>query len=111
MGRMGPDGCLEHLGRKDFQLKIRGHRVEAAEVEKALLDSNDVREAAALAVEGRAALKIRTLQGDLSKRQLFPRGGSRDLRGSDRGGNARSSCRIPAPNGPLESCLQGPIRK
>jgi amino acid adenylation domain-containing protein len=45
LGRMLPDGCLVHLGRKDFQLKIRGHRVEAAEVEMALRENPSVEEA------------------------------------------------------------------
>ncbi len=36
LGRMQPDGCLEVLGRADFQIKIRGHRVELAEVEDTL---------------------------------------------------------------------------
>jgi amino acid adenylation domain-containing protein len=36
LGRMHPDGCLEHLGRKDYQVKIRGYRVELAKVETAL---------------------------------------------------------------------------
>jgi amino acid adenylation domain-containing protein len=45
LGRRGPDGCLFHLGRKDFQVKIRGHRVEVAEVETALLDIEGVKEA------------------------------------------------------------------
>ncbi|MHB9132574.1 MAG: amino acid adenylation domain-containing protein [Armatimonadota bacterium] len=45
VGRMTADGCLTHLGRKDFQLKIRGHRIEAAEVETALLTLPHVREA------------------------------------------------------------------
>ena len=33
LGRMLPDGCLLHMGRRDFQVKIRGYRVETAEVE------------------------------------------------------------------------------
>ncbi len=36
LGRIEPDGCLIHLGRKDFQFKIRGVRIEPAEVEHAL---------------------------------------------------------------------------
>ena len=37
LGRLLPDGCLLHAGRKDARLKIRGHRVEIGEVEAALL--------------------------------------------------------------------------
>ena len=37
LGRLQRDGCLEYLGRKDFRLKIRGHRIQAEEVESALL--------------------------------------------------------------------------
>jgi amino acid adenylation domain-containing protein len=46
LGRMRPDGCLEYLGRKDSQVKIRGHRVETGEVEMTLLDLEAVKEAA-----------------------------------------------------------------
>jgi amino acid adenylation domain-containing protein len=46
LGHLLPDGCLVHLGRKDFhQIKIRGHRVEVAEVEMALLDHEAIKEA------------------------------------------------------------------
>jgi len=45
LGRMRSDGCLFHLGRKDFQVKIRGYRVEVAEVETALLELDTVKEA------------------------------------------------------------------
>lgn len=37
MGRYLADGEIEFLGRKDFQVKIQGFRVECAEVEAALL--------------------------------------------------------------------------
>jgi amino acid adenylation domain-containing protein len=45
LGRRTSDGCLYHLGRKDFQVKIRGYRVEVAEVETALLALDGVKEA------------------------------------------------------------------
>jgi len=46
MGRRRSDGCIEYLGRKDFQLKVRGHRVEPAEIESSLLSLDNVKEAA-----------------------------------------------------------------
>ena len=46
LGRRSPDGCLFHLGRKDFQVKIRGYRVELTEIEAALLDIDGVKAAA-----------------------------------------------------------------
>ena len=54
LGRRLADGCLVHLGRKDFQVKIRGHRVEVAEVEAALLGSETIEEAVVVAREDRA---------------------------------------------------------
>jgi amino acid adenylation domain-containing protein len=51
VGRMLPDGCLMHLGRKDFQVKISGHRIEVAEIELALLDLPAVEEAVVVARE------------------------------------------------------------
>ena len=51
LGVMRPDGRLMHLGRKDFQVKIRGNRVEIAEVEMALMELDGVKEAVVVARE------------------------------------------------------------
>jgi len=45
LGRMLPDGCLIHCGRKDFRVKVRGYGVEPAEIERALLGIDTVKEA------------------------------------------------------------------
>ena len=42
LGVMRPDGCLIHMGRKDYQVKIRGYRVEVAEIEEALLGIDSI---------------------------------------------------------------------
>ena len=44
------DGNLTFAGRADFQIKVRGHRVELEEVETALLGLDPVHEAATFAV-------------------------------------------------------------
>ncbi|MEH7829979.1 non-ribosomal peptide synthetase [Gemmobacter denitrificans] len=49
MGRFLPDGNLDFVGRQDGQLKIRGFRVELAEVERALLDQDCLAEAVVIA--------------------------------------------------------------
>ena len=51
LGRMAPDGCLFHLGREDFQVKVRGYRVEVSEIEMALLEHAAIREAAVVGRE------------------------------------------------------------
>lgn len=53
LGRMSPGGCLEYLGRKDLQVKINGFGVEIAEVEAALLDVCQLKQAAVVAREVR----------------------------------------------------------
>ncbi len=41
-GRFLPDGRIQHLGRNDDQLKIRGFRVEPGEIESVLCERPDV---------------------------------------------------------------------
>ena len=45
IGIMLPDGFLIHLGRKDLMVKIRGYRVNLNEVERALLEHSQIKEA------------------------------------------------------------------
>jgi amino acid adenylation domain-containing protein len=49
LGLLRDDGCLLHFGRLDGQVRIRGHRVETAEIEAALLACPGVRAAAVVA--------------------------------------------------------------
>ena len=51
VGRIGDDGCLFHLGRRDFQVKINGNRVHVSEVEAALLEHEAVHAAAVVGQE------------------------------------------------------------
>lgn len=44
--RFRPDGLIEFVGRTDFQVKIRGHRIELEEIEVALMASGLVVDAA-----------------------------------------------------------------
>lgn len=53
IGRMSLEGCLVHIGRKDFRVKVHGFRVETAEVERTLVDHPLVEEAAVVARENR----------------------------------------------------------
>ncbi|QSQ23764.1 non-ribosomal peptide synthase/polyketide synthase [Pyxidicoccus parkwayensis] len=51
LARWRQDGVLEFLGRQDNQVKVRGYRVELAEVEAAVLRHAPVREAVAMVRE------------------------------------------------------------
>lgn len=45
-----PDGRIEFIGRNDHQIKVRGHRVEMEEIERALASHDDVRAVKVLAM-------------------------------------------------------------
>jgi amino acid adenylation domain-containing protein len=48
-GRFRPDGAIEFLGRVDFQLKLRGQRIEPGEIEAVLANHESVGQAVVVA--------------------------------------------------------------
>ncbi len=58
LARWRPDGSLEFLGRRDFQFKIRGFRVELGEVEGALAELPGVADAVAVVRDGAAGKRL-----------------------------------------------------
>jgi amino acid adenylation domain-containing protein len=58
LGRVRDDGEIEFLGRRDHQVKIRGIRVEPGEIEGALREHPQVRDAVVLACEGATGLYL-----------------------------------------------------
>ncbi|MFK8081935.1 MAG: amino acid adenylation domain-containing protein [Granulosicoccus sp.] len=44
LGRVGDDGSIEYIGRKDKQIQVNGIRIDPAEVEKALVTHHSVAE-------------------------------------------------------------------
>ena len=87
LGEMRPDGCLEYLGRKDFQLKVRGHGFGVGGVEAALHTVSGIKEAVVVSREnaageaclvayivpgGQTAPTVTTLRGALADRLPSP---------------------------------------
>ena len=50
LARLGPDGNYHFAGRRDHQVKIRGHRFELGEIEAVLRSHGSVREAVAFVI-------------------------------------------------------------
>jgi len=46
LARVREDGVLEYLGRKDFQIKYMGYRIELFEIEQAILSQDNIHQAA-----------------------------------------------------------------
>ena len=58
MGRLSDDGWLEILGRNDFQINVRGMRIEIGEVEYTLRKAPGVRDAVVMAKATAAGEKV-----------------------------------------------------
>ncbi|WP_205660481.1 non-ribosomal peptide synthetase [Amycolatopsis antarctica] len=58
IGRWCADGMLEHLGRVDDQVKVRGHRIEPAEVEARILAYPGVRQAVVVARDDLLGMRL-----------------------------------------------------
>ncbi|MFF2028059.1 AMP-binding protein, partial [Streptomyces sp. NPDC058171] len=56
--RWHPDGTLEFLGRRDLQVKIRGHRIELGEIEATLTTHPDITHAAVTVHKGPATEQL-----------------------------------------------------
>ena len=53
MARYQPDGNIQFLGRVDYQIKLRGHRIEPGEIEATLEQCSGVRQAVVVLREDR----------------------------------------------------------
>src|SRR5262249_31747523 len=51
LGRLGPDGNIEYLGRTDHQIKLRGFRIELGEIDAALSEHPAISAAVTVARE------------------------------------------------------------
>jgi amino acid adenylation domain-containing protein len=71
LGRWRHDGQLEHLGRIDHQIKIRGHRIEPGEIEHALMQHPQVAQAVVVTHE-KTAGDVRLVAYVVKKQKATP---------------------------------------
>ena len=88
---MRPDGCLEYHGRKDFQVKIRGHNIAVSEIEVVLRELYNVKDAVVVSRQNEAG------ETDLIA-YVVPDGPTSPASGALRQAIA---ARLPKPNDPL----------
>lgn len=71
MGTLNPQGHLTIIGRRDFQVKIRGHRVEPSEIEHVLSKHADVSHVVVLPITGQNGMTLAAyFSGPASKQEL-----------------------------------------
>ena len=72
VGAFDANGRLYFFGRRDFQVKVRGHRVELGEIEACLAAIDGVRDAAVVAREDDGETSIRAFAAPQAGRSLTP---------------------------------------
>ncbi len=75
LARWLPDGNLDYINRSDYQIKIRGYRVEPGEVEHALLKHNSIKNSVVLLKENKGmhsliAFLVKKKEENVSIKQL-----------------------------------------
>jgi amino acid adenylation domain-containing protein len=72
LARLLADGRIEFLGRRDQQVKVRGHRIELGEIEAALAGLREVKEAAAAVRGGRLVAYVVARREEAADEELLP---------------------------------------
>ncbi|HEY0366387.1 MAG TPA: amino acid adenylation domain-containing protein, partial [Pyrinomonadaceae bacterium] len=58
LGRLLSDGSIEFLGRRDFQVKIRGYKIDFSEIETSILKNPAIREVLVNASDDQGELRL-----------------------------------------------------